>query len=891
MLAFSFYLLKAIICSGVLFGYYWFFLRNKIFHGYNRFYLLAIVVLSLSLPMMKINIWQKASEHPTNVIKMLQVVNSSDEYMDEVIIYSKVNHINKEQIISFLFITVCAVFCFVLLQGLYRIRNLIKTNPATSIENICFVKTNAKGTPFSFLRYIFWNDAIDIETKAGRQIFKHEVAHIQERHSYDKLFINVVLIIFWINPFFWLIRKELNMIHEFVADQKAIEDGDTADFAAMILQATYPQQNFQLANNFFYSPIKRRMLMLTKQNKKASYISRLLVLPVALFVFAAFTLKAKTYIEHGAELNKTFTVMIDAGHGGKDKGAASGEMFEKDITLILAKRIKALNQSDNIKIILTRETDIYQSPQQKAALAKEAGADLFISIHVDGAPATAKDMRTGMFVYVARDQYANSEASKLLASAVITNFQKNYGLNVTANPQQRENGIWVLQANSCPSVLIEAGCINNPSDLDYLRTDKAVETFANNILESISNYLSQEDKLSPVGSTIENSEPASQVKKESLPDPNSTLNSIEKDIYAGSGNPVKMQTINYTNFPASEEPLYIIDGKESSKAGANKIKPENIDNIRILKALTALPVYGKKATYGAIIINTKPDSFFGKKLTIIDGKVYEDNTELEMMMASSSRDFESMTLLDKDEAIKKYGKKGEKGAIEIITKPKQDQPGKQDISVTLSGMNGPKIHINQLKNIKTLEVSEADYTINSATVYFSGTGFKNVIQANLIGKSFENIEKYLNKIVPGSIISFDNIIAQKADGTTIEIKGQSFGFYNITKDDIVFSKVEVEPEFPGGKDAWYDYLKKNLDAGMPVNEGWKAGVYKIVVQFIVDAEGNVSDVKTDDHPGSKTANQCINLIKNGPKWIPALQNGKKVKAYRKQPITFVVSEQ
>ena len=63
-----------------------------------------------------------------------------------------------------------------------------------------------------------------------------------------------------------------------------------------------------------------------------------------------------------------------------------------------------------------------------------------------------------------------------------------------------------------------------------------------------------------------------------------------------------------------------------------------------------------------------------------------------------------------------------------------------------------------------------------------------------------------------------------------------------------------------------------------------------MVQFIVDKDGTVSDVKSGDYPNSKTAQQCINLIQNGPKWIPAKQNNKTVKAYKKQPVTFVVSE-
>ena len=81
---------------------------------------------------------------------------------------------------------------------------------------------------------------------------------------------------------------------------------------------------------------------------------------------------------------------------------------------------------------------------------------------------------------------------------------------------------------------------------------------------------------------------------------------------------------------------------------------------------------------------------------------------------------------------------------------------------------------------------------------------------------------------------------------------------------------------------------KNLNPDIPVDEGWKAGTYTIVVQFIVHADGTVSDVTTTNYQNSKTAKHCISLIKQSPNWKPAIQNSKPVNAYRKQPITFVV---
>ena len=268
MLAFAFYGLKVMICAAILFGYYWLFLRNKIFHRYNRFYLLASVIISMLAPLVHVNIWHSAENVQAPVVRMLQVVNAGDEYLDEVIIYSKSGHWNWEITYGILYGLISLGFLFVMIKALMKIRHLLKHCASVPLENIQFIKTDAEGTPFSFFRFIFWNNAIDIQTKTGKQIFKHELAHVEEKHSLDKLFINAVLVIFWFNPIFWLIRKELNMIHEFIADQKAIEQGDTTEFAAMILQAAYPNHQFALGNSFFHSPIKRRLLMLQKNKKR-----------------------------------------------------------------------------------------------------------------------------------------------------------------------------------------------------------------------------------------------------------------------------------------------------------------------------------------------------------------------------------------------------------------------------------------------------------------------------------------------------------------------------------------------------------------------------------------------------------------------------------------------
>ena len=337
MLLFAYYLLKVIICSAVLYGYYWIFLSDKIFHGYNRFYLLTTIVLSLALPLLKFNIWHKTGVIKPGMVQMLQVVTSSDEFMDEIIVNSHYRHITNEQAVTWLFVMLSLVFTIIFIRTLIKIYKLKKNNPSHYFNNISIINTHDKSTPFSFLKNIFWNTEIDINSKNGERILKHELVHVQEKHSHDNLFINIILISFWCNPIFWLLRKELNLVHEFLADKNAVEDGDTAALAAMILQTTYPGHRFELTNSFFYSPIKRRLTMLKKNHQtKVSYISRLLVLPLAVFIFAAFTLKAKTIIP-SLPKDKTIKVVIDAGHGGTDGGGISplNGTKEKDLSLNL----------------------------------------------------------------------------------------------------------------------------------------------------------------------------------------------------------------------------------------------------------------------------------------------------------------------------------------------------------------------------------------------------------------------------------------------------------------------------------------------------------------------------------------------------------------------------
>jgi hypothetical protein len=104
----------------------------------------------------------------------------------------------------------------------------------------------------------------------------------------------------------------------------------------------------------------------------------------------------------------------------------------------------------------------------------------------------------------------------------------------------------------------------------------------------------------------------------------------------------------------------------------------------------------------------------------------------------------------------------------------------------------------------------------------------------------------------------------------------------------IFDKVEIEASFPGGDGKWRQYLERNLNSKIANENGAPKGTYTVLVQFVVDKEGNISNVRALTNHGYGMEQEAIRCIQKGPKWNAALQNARPVKAYRRQPITFQV---
>ncbi|MDR2205932.1 MAG: hypothetical protein LBE36_07240 [Flavobacteriaceae bacterium] len=279
------YLAKTILASGVMYLYYLLFLKDKTFHHYNRFYLLSAIVISLLLPLLKIRYFTiEVNSDIYVLIHKLQNFNPQ----------KITNHVfNYYSVFAFGFGLVSLFFLMKLIFGIFKINRFKRQFPKENYEGINFYRTNLENAPFSYFRNLFWKNAININSDAGKQILKHEMVHIEQKHSADKILTEIAVSVFWFNPFFHIIKKEIHLIHEYLADKKAIKNADTKAFAAMLLANHFFGNAMPAANPFLSSNLKKRLKMLQKSKTKFSYLRKILALPLLFAIAFIYLVNAK----------------------------------------------------------------------------------------------------------------------------------------------------------------------------------------------------------------------------------------------------------------------------------------------------------------------------------------------------------------------------------------------------------------------------------------------------------------------------------------------------------------------------------------------------------------------------------------------------------------------
>ncbi|MDD3859160.1 MAG: M56 family metallopeptidase [Bacteroidales bacterium] len=284
MNAFVIYLIQLIVASGILYLFYFIFLKNTTHFRLNRIYLLWSLILPPILPLIKIPVNEVVSIETMPIVLDEIVITANGEIVQTSPVTQNYSYIFYSLIVAF--------FIFRIIWAIVSVIKISRRSIKERYKNNVLILSNEKINPFSIFKYIFLSRS-HFEDKNGlEQILSHEKVHIRQYHSIDNILAEIICSVFWINPFFWIIKDNLKSTHEYLADEKVMEQGfDTAGYF-MLLFENVVGKRIGLANNFNESLTLKRMKMM-KKNRSPRYLrlAYLLVLPLIAAVIFAFSCK------------------------------------------------------------------------------------------------------------------------------------------------------------------------------------------------------------------------------------------------------------------------------------------------------------------------------------------------------------------------------------------------------------------------------------------------------------------------------------------------------------------------------------------------------------------------------------------------------------------------
>ena len=241
------------------------FLRTK------RMYLKYSFLFSLYLPLMNISGWL---EQP----KIAQTIITSVVMLPEVSIAPAKSSFlwDMETVFVMAYVLVSLFFVARFVVQLFTIIGMRKKGRVTMIWDTKVIVLGQNIAPFSFLNWIFINPDLHTEPEL-KEILAHESIHVKQAHSGDVFLSELMIMCFWINPFAWLMRREIRQNLEFIADNKVIESGfDSKTYQYHLLKLSCQSPDIQLTNNFNVLPLKKRITMMNKPKNFESGIIEIL---------------------------------------------------------------------------------------------------------------------------------------------------------------------------------------------------------------------------------------------------------------------------------------------------------------------------------------------------------------------------------------------------------------------------------------------------------------------------------------------------------------------------------------------------------------------------------------------------------------------------------------
>ncbi len=679
------YLLKTSAVIVVFYLCYKLFLQRDTFFQSNRWFLLIGLITAFLLPFVVIPIY----------IERTPILLDAYVFNDVTSLNAK-----PEQSVTFLqlfyagYLLGVVFFSIRFLIQLFSLAKMIFLNDSEKPDQHTYIKTNSEISPFSFFNWIVYNPNLFSKNEL-EQIITHEKVHARQYHSIDILLTQLSCIVLWFNPFVWFYNKDLKQNLEFIADQNAQnKSGCKKSYQYTLLKTSMPTHQLALTNNFYNSLIKKRIVMLHKsKSKKINLLKYVLVIPILVLFLMSFNTK-EIYIEKEnpetnaislteenidnsiTYLNKTSS--IKKNNTDSELNQIKKHLEESDVSLTLSK-LKRSSKNGTVKLTPNVEkgrnkTSATWKNKEKPIPNIEVGEiqnGKIVNRSV-GSLVTKKTISTNTKITNNTIKTNRDEIVIITKNFTETDFKKLANNLKVKGITAKFKGIKRNDKNEITAIKIDIS--SKKSSANYsISSDEAIKPVKISFDEdgeSISIGSGSPKRIYSANSYyIKSKDGKHKISKSGKGNNVFVLSSDDEDykiIYEDSihfknhGKKGK-----YRNVTISKSVETIIDDDENIEVIVENDSNTEEDVI-ILKNANAQTNYKVKALgkgkNSKIIIS---DDHGTEPLYLLDGKeIKKDKIEID------TENIKSINVIKGDAAIKKYGKKGKDGVIEIITKKK-----------------------------------------------------------------------------------------------------------------------------------------------------------------------------------------------------------------------------
>ncbi|HSA94733.1 MAG TPA: M56 family metallopeptidase [Acidobacteriota bacterium] len=284
------YLVRSAAFLALFFAFYWVTLRKETYFVLNRAFLLAAATLSLALPLLRVPSPFFTTVIDASTLGLYEVPTAG---------VALARAPGLLDVLTAIYAVGAGLFLILFLARLARLALLIGRCGCVRHQGLRVVLCGHPGESFSFFNYVFLNRSKVPEEDMDR-VLAHELAHVRQLHSLDIVFSELLTVIQWFNPFVWPYRRSLRETHEYLADRAVIAQGcSLAGYQLLIVEQHVGGKLLELASSFRTSQIKRRIVMLSKQQTKGlARWKPLLVLPLAVALVLVFA-ESRTVVREG----------------------------------------------------------------------------------------------------------------------------------------------------------------------------------------------------------------------------------------------------------------------------------------------------------------------------------------------------------------------------------------------------------------------------------------------------------------------------------------------------------------------------------------------------------------------------------------------------------------